>query len=71
MSSFVEIHFDNTERRFPVNLLVFFNELTFFYFKQVDKDEVVLRRTIGVKKDEYFLDKKHVQLLFATFIFLK
>lgn len=27
---------------------------------QIDREEVVLRRTVGVKKDEYFLDKKHV-----------
>lgn len=27
---------------------------------QIDNDEVVLRRTIGVKKDEYFLNRKHV-----------
>ncbi len=27
---------------------------------QVDRDEVRLRRTIGLKKDEYFLDKKHI-----------
>eukprot|EP01114_Cavostelium_apophysatum_P016736 TRINITY_DN4818_c0_g1_i6.p1 TRINITY_DN4818_c0_g1~~TRINITY_DN4818_c0_g1_i6.p1 ORF type:complete len:998 (-),score=422.06 TRINITY_DN4818_c0_g1_i6:73-3066(-) len=26
----------------------------------IDKEEVVLRRSIGLKKDEYFLDKKHV-----------
>lgn len=26
----------------------------------IDKDEVVLRRSIGLKKDEYFLDRKHV-----------
>lgn len=26
----------------------------------IDKEEVVIRRTIGLKKDEYFLDKKHV-----------
>eukprot|EP00894_Picocystis_sp_ML_P003562 jgi/Pico_ML_1/54079/g4504.t1 len=26
----------------------------------VDRDEVRLRRTIGLKKDEYFLDKKHI-----------
>jgi hypothetical protein len=30
------------------------------YKLQVDKDEVILRRSIGLKKDEYFLDKKHV-----------
>ena len=28
--------------------------------RQVDRDEVRLRRTIGLKKDEYFLDKKHI-----------
>jgi structural maintenance of chromosome 3 (chondroitin sulfate proteoglycan 6) len=26
----------------------------------IERDEVVLRRQIGLKKDEYFLDKKHV-----------
>jgi hypothetical protein len=28
--------------------------------QQVDRDEVRLRRTVGLKKDEYTLDKKHV-----------
>ena len=27
---------------------------------QVDREEVRLRRTIGLKKDEYYLDKKHI-----------
>lgn len=27
----------------------------------VDGDEVVLRRTIGLKKDEFFLNRKRVQ----------
>jgi len=27
---------------------------------QVDREEVRLRRTIGLKKDEYHLDKKHI-----------
>jgi len=27
---------------------------------QIEKDEVVLRRVIGSKKDQYFLDKKMV-----------
>jgi hypothetical protein len=27
---------------------------------QIDKDEVRLRRTIGAKKDDYTLDRKHV-----------
>jgi len=26
----------------------------------VDREEVRLRRTIGLKKDEYHLDKKHI-----------
>lgn len=43
MSAFVEIVFDNSDNRIPV-----------------DKEEVRLRRTIGAKKDEYFLDGKHI-----------
>ena len=31
-----------------------------FCFQQIEKDEVVLRRVIGSKKDQYFLDKKMV-----------
>lgn len=43
LSAFVEIVFDNSDNRIPV-----------------DKEEVRLRRTIGHKKDEYFLDGKHI-----------
>lgn len=43
LSAFVEIVFDNSDNRIPV-----------------DRDEIRLRRTIGLKKDEYFLDKKHI-----------
>nr|CAD1823923.1 unnamed protein product [Ananas comosus var. bracteatus] len=43
VSAFVEIVFDNSDNRIPV-----------------DKEEVRLRRTIALKKDEYFLDGKHV-----------
>ncbi|KAH7431806.1 hypothetical protein KP509_08G067300 [Ceratopteris richardii] len=43
LSAFVEIVFDNSDNRIPV-----------------DRDEVRLRRTIGLKKDEYYLDKKHI-----------
>ncbi|THU45180.1 hypothetical protein C4D60_Mb02t15150 [Musa balbisiana] len=43
VSAFVEIVFDNSDNRIPV-----------------DRDEVRLRRTISLKKDEYFLDGKHV-----------
>ncbi|KAG7388045.1 Structural maintenance of chromosomes protein 3 [Phytophthora pseudosyringae] len=43
MSAFVEIVFDNSDGRLPV-----------------DDAEVALRRTIGVKKDEFFLNRKHI-----------
>ena len=43
MSAYVEVVFDNSDNRFPI-----------------DREELVLRRSIGLKKDEYFLDKKHV-----------
>ncbi|CAG5133454.1 unnamed protein product [Candidula unifasciata] len=43
ISAFVEIIFDNSDNRVPI-----------------EKDEVVLRRVIGSKKDQYFLDKKMV-----------
>ena len=43
MSAYVEVHFDNSDGRFPI-----------------DKEEVVLRRSIGLKKDDYFLDSRHL-----------
>lgn len=43
MSAYVEIIFDNTDNRVPI-----------------DKDEIFLRRVIGAKKDQYFLNKKVV-----------
>ena len=42
MTAYVEVIFDNTDRRFPNGL-----------------DEMILRRTIGQKKDEYSLDRKN------------
>lgn len=42
LTAFVEIAFDNTDRRMPI-----------------DKSDVRVRRTIGVKKDDYSLDGKH------------
>lgn len=55
------------------NLLYFF--LGFFeilsFCLQVDKDEVRLRRTIGVKKDEYFLDGKHITCVSVIFFRLR
>ncbi|KAJ3670865.1 hypothetical protein LUZ60_008291 [Juncus effusus] len=43
VSAFVEIVFDNSDNRIPV-----------------DREEVRLRRTVTLKKDEYFLNGKHV-----------
>ena len=43
MTGFVEICFDNTDRRFPM-----------------ETDEIYIRRYIGVKKDEFFLNSKHI-----------
>ncbi|KAF3989383.1 hypothetical protein FT663_02747 [Candidozyma haemuli var. vulneris] len=43
MSAFVEILFDNSDKRFPL-----------------PHDEVAIRRTIGLKKDDYSLDGKLV-----------
>ncbi|KAJ1631975.1 RecF/RecN/SMC N terminal domain-containing protein, partial [Pavlovales sp. CCMP2436] len=43
LSAYVELVFDNSDGRLPV-----------------DRAEVRLRRTIGLKKDEYFLDRKHL-----------
>ncbi|KAF8071065.1 SMC3 [Scenedesmus sp. PABB004] len=43
LSAYVEVVFDNSDGRFPL-----------------DKDEVRLRRTIGLKKDEFSIDRKNV-----------
>merc|ERR1712072_1378408 len=43
ISAYVEIIFDNSDGRLPI-----------------DKDEVFLRRVIGAKKDNYFLNKRMV-----------
>ncbi|RLN00449.1 structural maintenance of chromosomes protein 3 [Panicum miliaceum] len=50
VSAFVEIVFDNTDNRIPV-----------------DKEEVRLRRTVASKKDEYYLDGKHVRHVIVLF----
>lgn len=42
-SAYVEVLFDNTDHRFPI-----------------EKNEVSLRRVVGLKKDEYILNGKHV-----------
>ena len=42
-SAFVQIHFDNSDGRLPV-----------------ESKEVVIKRTVGIKKDDYYIDGKHV-----------
>ena len=44
-SAFVEIYFDNSDGRLPSDA--------------ADPKEVVIKRAIGLKKDEYYLDGKH------------
>lgn len=45
MFASVEVIFDNTDGRFPLG----------------DSDEVSIKRTIGLKKSEYFLNNNHTQ----------
>lgn len=75
-SAYVEVVFDNSDNRFPVRWDVSCgNTASCFHLTkhetkafpaaacrapQVDREEVRLRRTIGLKKDEYSLDKKHI-----------
>ena len=54
LSAFVEIVFDNSSGRLPV-----------------ESDEVVLRRMIGLKKDEYFLNRKHIPKVCIFHIILR
>ncbi|PWN42705.1 putative SMC3 [Ceraceosorus guamensis] len=48
LSAFVEIVFDNSDGRFPVAAGT----------SGSNSDEVILRRTIGLKKDEYSIDRR-------------
>ena len=66
ISAFVEIIFDNSDNRIPVSskfkpgmssLKILFK---INFYVQIEKEEVTLRRVIGCKKDQYFLDKKMV-----------
>ena len=67
MSAFVEIVFDNSDGRIPVSEDVVpvkspggDSSIGSSNFSQQDTDEVILRRTVGAKKDEYFVNRKHV-----------
>lgn len=44
-----------------LTLNVAVSHLKFWNLPQVDKEEVRLRRTVASKKDEYYLDGKHVR----------
>ena len=76
MAAYVEIVFDNSdgeivlyllsEPYFPPSLakgliLISFSWLFLIGRLSVESDEVVLRRTVGHKKDEFFLNRKRIQ----------
>ncbi|KAG7275326.1 hypothetical protein CRUP_035953 [Coryphaenoides rupestris] len=68
ISAFVEIIFDNSDNRLPIDkeevslrrVIGAKKDQYFLDKKMIDKEEVSLRRVIGAKKDQYFLDKKMV-----------
>nr|CAI5848554.1 unnamed protein product [Callosobruchus analis] len=49
VSAYVEIIFDNSDSRIPVK-----------YQSHIEQDELSLKRVIGLKKDQYYLNKKLV-----------
>ncbi|KAL6940196.1 hypothetical protein ACO0QE_004092 [Hanseniaspora vineae] len=53
MSAYVEIVFDNSDKRMHVS-----SASSFSLNSQYEQDEVVIRRTIGLKKDEYSVNGK-------------
>ena len=61
-SAFVEVIFDNSDHRFPVcprRPSMSRSPLTVpSLAQQSDKEEISIKREIGAKKDEYFLDRK-------------
>ena len=59
MSAFVEIEFDNADGRFPTSASPrSFTHDAMTDAIMTDKPTLLLRRTIGLKKDEYQLDRK-------------
>ena len=65
MAAYVEIIFDNTDGKWacllppPARALIP-SPITKGRFP-VDSDEVILRRTVGHKKDEFFLNRKRIE----------
>lgn len=71
VSAYVEMIFDNSDNRIPVSLsahVLFFLELIFVVYIQIDREEVTIRRAIGAKKDSYYLDKKHVTYVHSSWV---
>ena len=70
VTAYVEIIFDNSDNRLPVSIIKSNRQcsypqgskVNFFtvFILQIEKEEIVLRRVIGAKKDQYFLNKKMV-----------
>lgn len=63
VNAYVEIIFDNTDKRVPVSTLPFVRfvvKISKILRIQIDNDEIFLRRAIGMKKDQYLLNKKVV-----------
>lgn len=61
VSGYVEIVFDNTDKRFPVRSSL--PHRLFYSFNmcvQIDSTEVRLRRNISLTKSDYLLNGKHV-----------
>lgn len=62
VTAYVEIIFDNTDNRIPVSTCAYCCTcyMYIYFYQQIDRDEVSLRRVIGSKRDSYLLDKKNV-----------
>lgn len=61
VSAYVEIIFDNADARVPVSILLLKQgKYAKLFIVQIEREEIYLRRVIGAKKDQYFLNKKVV-----------
>ena len=68
MAAYVEIIFDNSDgKKWNESILIYCSILTENWMLlwvgrlSIESDEVVLRRTVGHKKDEFFLNRKRIQ----------
>src|SRR5437868_1914766 len=66
MNASVEIVFDNSDNRFPVGCRILFRTFWLALLssccscRQIDETTVRIKRAIGHKKDDYWLNGKHV-----------